>query len=96
MSDQRHNERNETFKPGAEVEFLTEEFNIPAIKAAALVADSEEGAEELAADEMRRQRAADPLAGKPVPRPQHADENPVPAFESTKPLSVRNNRTGAG
>jgi hypothetical protein len=96
MSDQQHNERNKTIKPEAEVEFLTEEFEIPAIRAAALIADSEESAEELAAYEMRRQRAADPLAGKPVPSPQHADDHPAPAFESTKPLSVRNNRTGAG
>ncbi|SFV37293.1 hypothetical protein SAMN05216456_2847 [Devosia crocina] len=80
----------------AEVAFLTEEFGIPAIKAAALVSQNPQVAERLAEGEMRRQHARDPLAGDPVPQPPKQDTYPAPAFGSIKPIKVDNDRTGAG
>ena len=79
-----------------DVAFLAEEFEMSPRAAAALVTDNADAAEQLAEAEMRRQRSADRLENAPVPKPDKADDYPVPAFESTKPLPVENDRTGAG
>lgn len=79
-----------------EVAFLTEEFEIPPVKAAELVTENPEQAERLAADEMRRQRHADPLSGAPTPRQEGADTYPNPKFDSIPVAHVDNDRTGAG
>lgn len=50
-----------------EVHFLADEFGIPAPRAAALVAEAEPEAEELAIEAIREERQRDPLAGVPVP-----------------------------
>ena len=79
-----------------DVAFLADEFEMSPRAAAELVADNSDAVEHLAAAEARRQRDADPLETVPVPKPGKADDYPVPAFESIKPLSVENDRTGAG
>jgi len=79
-----------------EVAFLTEEFEIPPVKAAELVTENPEQAERLAADEMRRQRHEDPLANSPTPKQDGADVYPNPKFESIPVAHVENDRTGAG
>lgn len=50
-----------------EVSFLAEDFGIPAAKAAALVADSESEADDLAARQMARERHRDPYGNVPIP-----------------------------
>lgn len=79
-----------------DVAFLAEEFDMSPRAAAELVSDNPESAEQLAEAEMRRQRSENRLADVPVPKQDKADVYPVPAFESTKPLPVDNERLGAG
>lgn len=50
-----------------DVAFLAETFDIPARKAANLVAANPEEAEALATAELKHERNSDPLEGVPVP-----------------------------
>jgi hypothetical protein len=57
-----------------EVLFLAETFDIPPVRAAALVADGAE-AEALALAAIEHERQRDPLAGMPVPDPEKDPEH---------------------
>jgi len=59
-----------------EVTFLAEDFGIPAAKAAALIADTEAEADDLAARQMARERQRDPYGNAPVP--DSPEEHQVP------------------
>ena len=50
-----------------EVAFLADEFDLSAKRAAALVADTADEAETLAADQMQKERDSDPYGDAPVP-----------------------------
>jgi len=88
---------NIQFSPEREVMFLTEYFDIPAIRAAELVTGDERAAMELAAAELHRQREADPLADKPVPEASKQDFVADADEDLLKPvLGRQNQRIGAG
>jgi len=59
-----------------DVTFLAEDFGIPAAKAAALVADTETEADDLAARQMARERQRDLYGNAPIP--DSPEEHQVP------------------
>ena len=79
-----------------DIAFLVDEFEMPVPAAAALITDDPATADRLAEAELRRKRKENPLSEVPVPTPERADQYPAPAFESTKPVPVDNQRTGGG
>lgn len=53
-----------------EIRFLANTFDIPPVKAAALVASSDDEAVRIAATATQQLESQDPLAGVPVPEPE--------------------------
>jgi hypothetical protein len=80
----------------SDVEFLTEEFDIPPFRAARLVAGRTDRVDDLVAKEFQRQHETDPLADVPTPTPpkdvyvKDADE------QMLKPIVGQHNLRGAG
>lgn len=80
-----------------EIAFLTEQFDIPAIRAAELIAGQTDKAQDLAAAELHRQRAEDSLADVPTPRPAKDDFVADADEDRLKPvLHEENRRIGVG
>ncbi|MBF0677942.1 MAG: hypothetical protein IR164_03250 [Devosia sp.] len=78
------------FDKKAEAHFLSDEFGTSAIKAAALVADTDAEAETLAAELLKEQQADDPLADAPVPDPQKDPQHVEPRIgDLEKPVQHR-------
>lgn len=79
-----------------DVQFLTEEFGIPAFKAARLVTGSSDVAEDLLDAELRRQHEVDPLAGVPTPEPPKNEYIADADEDQLKPIVGEHNLRGGG
>jgi hypothetical protein len=79
-----------------EVQFLSSEFDISPLKAAALVAEDEEEVLRLAAEERERELAEDPLGDYPVPVSPEEHQIPDDGGLQKTVLRRRNDRGRAG
>lgn len=76
-----------------EVDFLTDNFGIPAFRSAVLVSETEDEALELAAQRLKRERLRDPYPeGAPIPA--SSEDSPVKHNGGLqKPVLRQRNRT---